>query len=348
MSNPYSTSSGTSGSSGSVSFDLSPYLADQRNIINKTLAGIIEREFDDSRLCRAMSYSLMAPGKRLRPILCLAAAETVGCSDIRSDIGFPPPSPHHDDVGTGADDRTPAASSPFHDAMVAAACAIEMVHTYSLIHDDLPAMDNDELRRGQPTCHVKFDEATAILAGDALLTLAFETLSSQRVLAAIAQPDILLQIIGILSRAAGYKGMIEGQMQDMIAEGKTLDLESLKRMHGLKTGALISASVTIGALLGGATPDQIRHLDTYARHIGLAFQVTDDILNVEGNPDKMGKSVQTDRDRNKSTFPGIIGLEPSKRFADELINNALQAIKVFGTKADALSALASYVISRKR
>ncbi len=273
-----------------------------------------------------MSYSLMAPGKRLRPILCLAAAETVECSDIRSDIGFP----------------------PFHDAMVTAACAIEMVHTYSLIHDDLPAMDNDELRRGQPTCHVKFDEATAILAGDALLTLAFETLSSQRVLAAVVQPDILLQIIGILSRAAGYKGMIEGQVQDMIAEGKTLDLESLKRMHSLKTGALISASITIGALLGGATPDQIRHLDTYARHIGLAFQVADDILNVEGDPDKMGKSVRTDRDRNKSTFPGIIGLEPSKRFADELINNALQAIKVFGTKADALSALASYVISRKR
>ncbi|RJP37531.1 MAG: polyprenyl synthetase family protein [Desulfobacteraceae bacterium] len=323
MSNPSSTSSG---SSGSTSFDLPRFLADQRNIINKSLAGIIEREFDDSRLCRAMSYSLMAPGKRLRPILCLAAAETVECSDIRSDIGFP----------------------PFHDAMVTAACAIEMVHTYSLIHDDLPAMDNDELRRGQPTCHVKFDEATAILAGDALLTLAFETLSSQRVLAAVVQPDILLQIIGILSRAAGYKGMIEGQVQDMIAEGKTLDLESLKRMHSLKTGALISASITIGALLGGATPDQIRHLDTYARHIGLAFQVADDILNVEGDPDKMGKSVRTDRDRNKSTFPGIIGLEPSKRFADELINNALQAIKVFGTKADALSALASYVISRKR
>jgi geranylgeranyl diphosphate synthase, type II len=342
VSNPCST---PSGSFVSASFDLSPYLADQRNIINTTLAGIIEREFDDSRLCRAMSYSLMAPGKRLRPILCLAAAETVR-SAIRSDIGSPP-SPHHD-VGTGADDRTPAASSPFHDAMVTAACAIEMVHTYSLIHDDLPAMDNDRLRRGQPTCHIKFDEATAILAGDALLTLAFETLSSQRVLAAIAQPEILLQITGILSRAAGYKGMIEGQMQDMISEGKTLDLESLKRMHGLKTGALISASVTIGALLGGATPDQIRHLDTYALHIGLAFQVIDDILNVEGNPDMMGKSIRTDQDRNKSTFPGIIGLDRSKGFAAELVNNALQALEIFGSKADALSALASYIIQRKR
>jgi len=342
VSTPCSTSSG---SSGSLSFDLSSYLADQRHIINTTLAGIIKREFDDSRLCRAMSYSLMAPGKRLRPILCLAAAETVRPDirpDIRSDIG----SFHH--LGTGADDRIPAASSPFHDAMVTAACAIEMVHTYSLIHDDLPAMDNDRLRRGQPTCHVKFDEATAILAGDALLTLAFETLSSQRLRDAFPQTDVLLRITGILSCAAGYKGMIEGQMQDMIAEGKTLDIESLKRMHNLKTGALISASVTIGALIGGATPDQIRHLNTYARHIGLAFQVADDILNVEGNPDMMGKSVRTDRDRNKSTFPGIIGLDHSKRFAAELVNNALQAIKIFGTKADALSALASYVIYRKR
>lgn len=339
MSNPFSTSSG---SSGSLSFDLSPYLADQRNIINKTLAGIIKREFDDSRLCRAMSYSLMAPGKRLRPILCLAAAETVR-PDIRSDIGS-----FHHHVGTGADDRTPAASSPFHDAMVTAACAIEMVHTYSLIHDDLPAMDNDRLRRGQPTCHVKFDEATAILAGDALLTLAFETLSSQRLRDAFPQTDVLLQITGILSCAAGYKGMIEGQMQDMAAEGKTLDLDALKQMHCLKTGALISASVTIGALLGGATPDQITHLDTYAHHIGLAFQVTDDILNVEGNPHKMGKAIQTDKDRNKSTFPWIIGLGPSKCFAAELINNALQAIKIFGTKAGALAALASYVIERKR
>jgi len=165
---------------------------------------------------------------------------------------------------------------------------------------------------------------------------------------AIAQPEILLQITGILSRAAGYKGMIEGQMQDMISEGKTLDLESLKRMHNLKTGALISASVTIGALLGGATPDQIRHLDTYALHIGLAFQVIDDILNVEGNPDMMGKSIRTDQDRNKSTFPGIIGLDRSKGFAAELVNNALQALEIFGSKADALSALASYIIQRKR
>lgn len=329
-----------SASSGATSFDLSRYLADKRNIINNALDGIIEREFDDSRLCRAMSYSLMASGKRLRPILCLAAAETVRSyagPDIGSHIGS--------EAGTGTGTTE---IGLFQDAMMTAACAIEMVHTYSLIHDDLPAMDNDRLRRGQPTCHVKFDEATAILAGDALLTLAFEILSSQRLLAAFPQPEVLLRIIGILSRAAGYKGMIEGQMQDMAAEGKILDFEPLKRMHDLKTGALIAASVNIGAMLCGATHDQIRHLDTYARHIGLAFQLTDDILNVEGNPDMMGKSVRTDQDRNKSTFPGIIGLDRSRRFSAELINYALQAVEIFGSKADALTALASYVIERKR
>lgn len=328
-----------SASSGSILFDLSRYLADKRNIINNALAGIIEREFDDSQLCRAMSYSLMASGKRLRPILCLAAAETVR-SYAGSDIGS--------HIGSEADTGTGTEIGLFQDAMVTAACAIEMVHTYSLIHDDLPAMDNDRLRRGQPTCHVKFDEATAILAGDALLTLAFEILSSQRLLAAFPQPEVLLRIIGILSRAAGYKGMIEGQMQDMAAEGKILDLEPLKRMHDLKTGALITASVNIGAMLCGATHEQIRHLDTYARHIGLAFQVADDILNVEGNPDMMGKSVRTDQDRNKSTFPEIVGLDRSRRFAAELINYALQAVEIFGNKADALTALASYVIERKR
>ncbi len=336
MSESYSTSSG---SSDSISFDLSRYLADQRNIINEALAGIIEREFDDSRLCQAMSYSLMASGKRLRPILCLAAAETVR-SYAGADIKFP--------IGIKAGKGTGAENGPVRDAMVTAACAIEMTHTYSLIHDDLPAMDNDRMRRGQPTCHVKFDEATAILAGDGLLTLAFEILSSQRLLVAFPEPEVLFRIIGILSRAAGYKGMIEGQMQDMAAEGIILDLEPLKRMHDLKTGALIAASVKIGAILGGATPDQIRHLDAYARHIGLAFQVTDDILNVEGNPDMIGKSVRTDQDRNKSTFPGIIGLDRSRRFAAELINYALQAVEIFGSKADALTALAFYVIERKR
>jgi len=337
--------------SGSASFDLSRYLAQKRDIVNNALTKIIAREFDDSRLCRAMSYSLMAPGKRIRPILCIAAAETVyshGQAPVHPPAGADATSRMDRDGESKTAATVGLKTGLFYEAVVSVACAIEMVHTYSLIHDDLPAMDNDRLRRGQPTCHVKFDEATAIMAGDALLTLAFEILGSQTVLDAFPRPDVLIRITGILARAAGYKGMIEGQMQDMAAEGRLLDLAALKQMHALKTGALIAASVNIGALLGGTSPSRLQDLDAYARDIGLAFQVTDDILNVEGDPDKMGKSVRTDQDRRKSTFPAIIGLDRSRRFAAELINNALQAIAVFDTKADALSALASYIIARKR
>lgn len=340
--------------SGSASFDLSRYLAQKRDIVNNALTKIIAREFDDSRLCLAMSYSLMAPGKRLRPILCIAAAETVYSHYSHDQASVYPHAGADATSRMDPDGKSRIAATVgsktglFHEAVVSIACAIEMVHTYSLIHDDLPAMDNDRLRRGQPTCHVKFDEATAIMAGDALLTLAFENFGSQTVLDAFPRPDVLIRITGILARAAGYKGMIEGQMQDMAAEGQLLDLAALKQMHALKTGALIAASVNIGALLGGASPSQLQHLDAYARDIGLAFQVTDDILNVEGDPDKMGKSVRTDQDRRKSTFPAIIGLDRSRQFAAELINNALRAIAVFDTKADALSALAAYIITRKR
>ncbi len=318
-------------------FNFTEYLSEKRAIINHALTEIIDRDFDDSRICRAMSYSLMASGKRLRPILCLAAADAVR----------EPQAEFHDAIvinasGQACDPRT------YPGIILNTACAIEMVHTYSLIHDDLPAMDNDRLRRGKPTCHVQFDEATAILAGDALLTLAFEILGSTTLLETCPQPLLLIRVIGILAKAAGYRGMIEGQMQDMAAEVRRLDLDSLTRMHTLKTGALISASVTTGALLGGGSPDQVRRLDTYARHIGLAFQVADDILNVEGDPARMGKSVRTDHQRGKSTFPGILGLDPSKAFAVELVNKALQAVNSFDTKADALRALASYVIYRNR
>jgi len=261
-----------------------------------------------------MTYSLMAPGKRLRPVLCLAAAETVGTIDSN---------------------------------VITAACGIEMIHTYSLIHDDLPAMDNDNMRRGKPTCHIKFDVATAILAGDALLTLAFDIFSSKS-LCSSKNRKTWLQVINAISKAAGHRGMIEGQMRDMAAENNFLELDDLKKMHYLKTGALIKASVTTGALLGGASLASIRHLETYASNIGLAFQVVDDILNVEGDPSKMGKATGTDQFRNKSTYPGLLGLAQSKQFASDLVNNALQAIKIFGNKANPLSALATYIIERKR
>lgn len=293
-------------------FDFQKYLEKQRARVNQWLSDFISRRFDNrQRLCQAMDYSLMAGGKRLRPILCMASAEAVGRADDPD--------------------------------VLACGCAMEMIHTYSLIHDDLPAMDNDGLRRGQPTCHVKFDEATAILAGDALLTLAFE-ITAGLACDNPAGAKAMLQI----SKASGYRGIIEGQMRDIDAEGKSLDLASLKHMHQFKTGALIEAAVISGALLGNGTSPMIDALSEYARNIGLAFQVTDDILNVEGDPDLMGKAAGTDLKLNKSTYPGLLGLEASRSFAGELINNALRALAVFDTKAEPLSALAHYIIERKR
>jgi geranylgeranyl diphosphate synthase type II len=262
----------------------------------------------------AMKYSLMAGGKRIRPVLCIAATEAVG--------GKP-------------------------QAVLPAACALEIIHTYSLIHDDLPAMDNDDLRRGKPTCHVAFGEATAILAGDALLTLAFEVLSSVQ-FTGENQASGWLKVIHIISTAAGYQGMIRGQMLDMAAEGQHLTVDELKSMHALKTGALIEASLLCGALLADARKRQIEILKTYARNIGLAFQVTDDILNVEGNPKIMGKAVGTDELREKSTYPAILGLETSRQFAKNLVDEALQVLKIFDKKADPLRALATFIIERRR
>ena len=294
------------------SFDLNSYLSSKRKQINQALDSIFA--ITSSKIVKAMKYSLMAGGKRIRPVLCIAAAETVG--------------------GQSED-------------VFNAACALEMIHTYSLIHDDLPAMDNDDIRRGQPTCHVAFDEATAILAGDALLTLAFEVLSSTE----FVQDNHVrnwMNVIHTLSTAAGYKGMIEGQMQDMAGEGHLLCLEDLENMHALKTGALIEASVTVGAILGKGSPDQIQQLKTYSKNIGLAFQVTDDLLDVEGDPNVMGKDAGSDQARSKSTYPALLGIEQSKQFAKKLVNNALKALDYFDNKAQPLRAIAYYIVDRKR
>ena len=296
----------------SESFDFKKYLDEKRQQVNQWLTDYINQRLDNRRpLCQAMSYSLMAGGKRFRPILCLAAAEAAGETD--------------------------------HPNVIMCGGALEMIHTYSLVHDDLPAMDNDKLRRGRPTCHVQFDEATAILAGDALLTLAFEIMAD-----IAADHSMGARVMQHVSRAAGYQGMIEGQMRDLAAEGKTLDLDALKQVHEFKTGALIEAAVVSGALLARVGSAQIDALSEYAGNIGLAFQVTDDILNVEGDPDLMGKAAGTDLKRKKSTYPGLMGLEASKSFARELVNNALQAIAHFDTKAEPLAALANYIIERKR
>ena len=295
-------------------FDLQAYLTRKQNQVNDTILKTLQYNSAKDRIVHAMIYSLMAGGKRLRPVLCMAATEAVGGQ-----------SENYLDV----------------------ACALEMIHTYSLIHDDLPAMDNDDLRRGKPTCHVAFDEATAILAGDALLTMAFQILSSRRPDGTPASSK-WLEIIHIISRAAGYRGMIEGQMRDMAAEGKHLTIDTLKDLHSLKTGALIQASIRVGAMLGGGSVNRIRQLETYAKHIGLAFQVRDDILNIEGNPKVMGKAVGTDKSRNKNTFPALIGLERSKSFAKKLSDTALQTLNDFDDKADPLRAIARYIIDRKK
>ena len=294
------------------SFDLNSYLSSKRKQINQALDSIFANT--SSKIVKAMKYSLMAGGKRIRPVLCVAAAETVG-------------GPNQD--------------------VIHAACALEMIHTYSLIHDDLPAMDNDDIRRGQPTCHMAFDEATAILAGDALLTLAFEVLSSTE----FVQDNHVrnwMKVINTLSTAAGYKGMIEGQMQDMAGEGHLLCLEDLENMHALKTGALIEASVKVGAILGKGSPVQIQQLKTYSKNIGLAFQVTDDLLDVEGDPNVMGKDAGSDQARSKSTYPALLGIEQSKQFAKKLVNNALKALDYFDNKAQPLRAIAYYIVDRKR
>jgi len=295
-------------------FDLKQYMNQKSQIVNDALAHILQNNQQGATIDEAMQYSLMAGGKRIRPVLCLAAAETVG--------------------GNSSDALT-------------AACAMEMIHTYSLIHDDLPAMDNDELRRGKPTCHIAFDEATAVLAGDALLTLAFEVLASVPVSNSTRAAD-WLQITRIIAFAAGSRGMIQGQMLDMAAEGRTLDLAELESMHNLKTGALIEASLHCGALLAGANKAQLASLRSYARNIGLAFQVADDILNVEGNPEMMGKAVGTDRAKQKSTYPALLGLNASRQFARKLTHRALQALETFDSKAEPLRALAIYIIERKR
>ena len=296
----------------SSTFDLRTYLQSKQWQVNDRLVRLLPPAAS-SRIADAMGYSVMAGGKRLRPVLCLASTEAV---DGRSE-----------------------------DALIAAV-ALELIHTYSLIHDDLPAMDDDALRRGKPTCHVAFDEATAILAGDALLTLAFQLLALQKGTAGVPA-DRQLQVIHVVATAAGYEGMIGGQMADIASEGHRIALSKLEQLHLMKTGALINAAIKTGAILGGGTLEQIQHLDSYAQNLGLAFQITDDILNVEGDPALLGKAVGTDEQKKKSTYPALLGLEESRKLAANRVKGALQALEYFDKKADPLRAVAQYIIDRK-
>jgi len=295
-------------------FVLETYLKEKRSLIDHEISQILLESTASPRITAAMSYSIMAGGKRLRPILCMAAADAVAGKS---------------------------------DEALQTACALEFIHTYSLIHDDLPAMDNDDLRRGQKTCHVAFDEATAILAGDALLTLAFQVFSP----AAVKNKNRAaryLQVIHTMATAAGHKGMIAGQMRDISSEGRALSLKDLKETYRLKTGALIEASVATGAIIASATRSQLQQLIRYAEHIGLAFQITDDILNVKGDPAVTGKASGTDEIRRKTTYPALIGVSKSYKTAEKLVKNAIESLKAFDEKSDPLRAIADYIVKRKK
>ncbi|MEN8246577.1 MAG: polyprenyl synthetase family protein [Thermodesulfobacteriota bacterium] len=292
--------------------DLQAYLAHRQSMVNQWIEAYFSQESLAEEIAAAMQYAVSAGGKRVRPILFLASSESVG--------------------GNPSD-------------LLPIACALELIHTYSLIHDDLPAMDDDALRRGKPTLHIEFDEATAILAGDALLTLAFQILSDPQFVTS-ENGQATLKVMHRVSVAAGYGGMIGGQMLDMMSEGKKLNLNEIKVLHKKKTGALIEASVFSGALMGGADANEMQALNAYASHIGLAFQVADDILNVIGDPAKMGKAVGTDIDRDKNTFPSIMGIAESQTYARLLVEKALHAIESFDKKAEPLRAIAHYIIER--
>ncbi len=291
-------------------FNLKTYLKNKKELVDKRLFELIESGGQSKSLKKAMKYSLLSGGKRLRPVLCLAAEEACGSLENLS---------------------------------IDCACAIEMIHAYSLIHDDLPAMDDDELRRGQLTCHKKFDEATAILAGDALLNKAFEVLSMQNI-----DPYIAIKIIKVISDASGDNGMIAGQMKDIEAESSDISLDELKKIHLEKTGALIRASLKSGGLIAGADDELLNLLDDYGRFTGLAFQVTDDILNVTGDPEIMGKAKGSDALKNKATYPGLMGLEKSKEYASILVGKAIKSLEIFGDNADALKAVSSYILNRNK
>lgn len=264
------------------------------------------------RLFEAMGYSLFAGGKRLRPVLLLAATEAVGGE---------------------AEKALPAAA------------AIEMIHTYSLIHDDLPAMDNDSLRRGRPTNHVVYGEALAILAGDGLLTEAFYLLAQEGPRAGW-DTDLTVAVIRELARAAGPRGMVGGQSWDILLEGTLVDRETLEMIHRHKTGALLQAAVAIGGRIGGAESHLLKALQTYGACIGLAFQIADDILDVRGSQEMLGKRVQKDARQEKNTFPRLMGVEASQALCQELIETAVAALKPVGPAAQPLQEIAWYVFRR--
>ncbi|MFZ2088281.1 MAG: polyprenyl synthetase family protein [Desulfobaccales bacterium] len=294
--------------------DLKAYLKERQDLVNRTLAVYLPQVRGPAfRVTEAMHYSLFAGGKRLRPILCLAGAEAVGGN-------IPEAMP--------------------------VACALEMIHTYSLIHDDLPAMDDDDLRRGQPTCHKKYDEATAILAGDGLLTEAFRIVA-EAVTKFPEKPKALLEVIHLIAQAAGYQGMVGGQMLDLMAEGRKITHKELETIHRMKTGALLTAAVRSGGLVGGGNRQEVTLLTNFGEKFGLAFQITDDILDVEGDAAEMGKAAGADAKRQKATYPALLGADQAKAFAQKIVDAAVADIEPLGERAAPLRELARYLLVRR-
>ncbi len=295
----------------STSTTVSQYLDEQRALIDQELDLLLPPEdtFPQS-IHKAMRYSVFAGGKRLRPILCVEAGRLLG-SDGRS--------------------------------LLRIASTLELVHTYSLIHDDLPALDNDDLRRGKPTCHRAFGESTAILTGDALLTLTYEVLAEPGLTSAECQ----LQIINELAHATGTReGMVAGQVLDLETTNQAVDAATLELIHSAKTGAFLCAAVRCGAIFAGATETDLERITTYGRKIGLAFQIADDLLDVLGSSDTLGKTAGKDDEQCKATYPALYGIEESRRKATQLIQEACESLEPYGKAASKLQELAYFLIER--
>jgi geranylgeranyl diphosphate synthase type II len=294
--------------------ELDRYLAGCRTEVDAALRAVVRGPGWPAELRGAMRYALLGPGKRVRPILALAAAETVG-------------------------------GAPARKRAIAPACAVEMIHAYSLVHDDLPAMDDDELRRGRPTLHVRYGEAQAILAGDALLTQAFEVLAAAPPLK--RDPARGLAIVAEVAGAAGAGGMVAGQVVDLASEGRRgVDLATVAAIHRRKTGALIRAAVRVGAIAGRATPKQLASLSRYGEALGLAFQIADDILDEVGSTKVTGKRRGGDAERGKATYPALLGLDGARKAAERAARKAERSLEGFGPRAMPLAALVRRVVGR--
>lgn len=290
-------------------FNLKEYIEERRALVDAYLRGYFSKPFRPLPLYESLTYSLFAGGKRLRPLLAISAFEACGGS---------------------AEEILPQAS------------AIELIHTYSLIHDDLPAMDDDDLRRGKPTNHKVFGEAIAILAGDALLTEAFYMFTEGDVFS----PANLKRALRILASASGALGMVGGQAEDILSENKEPDEETLEFIHLHKTSALIRASVTVSPVLKGESEEKITAMEQYGKNIGLAFQIVDDILDIIGDEERLGKKTGADQQKGKMTYPALYGIENSKAKAKKLVDEAIEQLSVFGQKAIALKEIARYIINR--